>query len=203
MYQYPSISGPNKAPHEHCIAFYKHDGSNLRFEWQPKKGWCKYGTRHLLFDHTHDEFGKAIEMFKNKYASDIEKIIRDDKIMRMAKCVTVFLEFEGPRSFAGRHHPEDVKDLILLDAHVHKKGIMGPTEFLKRFGHLQIPRIVYEGVLNQTFIEDVKTNKFDLKEGVVCKGGSGHGLWMRKIKTTEYRERLKSSFGPEWEKYWE
>ena len=45
MEQYPHIEGSTKAPiGEPCIAFYKYDGSNLRFEWSPKKGWHKFGT---------------------------------------------------------------------------------------------------------------------------------------------------------------
>ncbi len=42
-----------------------------------------------------------------------------------------------------------------------------------------------------------------MKEGVVCKGGSGPDLWMVKTKTTAYLERLKQSFGERWEDYWE
>lgn len=39
MLQYPSILGVKKMPLGHkCYAFYKYDGSNLRFEWSPKKG---------------------------------------------------------------------------------------------------------------------------------------------------------------------
>jgi hypothetical protein len=38
MQQYPSIDGSGKAPlGVPCIAFYKYDGSNLRWEWSPKQ----------------------------------------------------------------------------------------------------------------------------------------------------------------------
>jgi hypothetical protein len=40
-------------------------------------------------------------------------------------------------------------------------------------------------------------------EGVVCKGGEGDGLWMVKIKTDAYLERLKQAFGERWEDYWD
>ncbi len=40
MLAYPEIPGPAKAPlGRPCIAFAKYDGSNLRFEWTPKRGW--------------------------------------------------------------------------------------------------------------------------------------------------------------------
>jgi hypothetical protein len=50
MYRYPEIDGPSKAPHEHCLAFDKLDGSNMRFEWSPKRGWYKFGSRGQLID---------------------------------------------------------------------------------------------------------------------------------------------------------
>lgn len=201
MYLYPSLWGSSKAPHLPCIAFYKHDGSNLRFEWQPKKGWFKFGTRHCLFDKTESTFGKSIAIFLNKYGEAVEKVIQEDKQMRNAQSITAFAEFEGPLSFAGQHEPNDKHDLILFDIRIHKKGLMSPREFINKFGHLHIPRIVYEGTLNSSFIQGIRENKYNLNEGVVCKGGSGHDLWMCKIKTNDYIERLKNRFGSNWEKY--
>ena len=203
MYQYPSIQGPNKAPHEHCIAFEKIDGSNLRWEWSPKRGWSKFGTRTHLFDATDKVFGAAIQVFLDKYADPLERVIRDTKEFRCVDRVTAFTEFFGPNSFAGVHVPNDPKDLILFDVHVYKKGILGPRDFLKYFGHLPVAKVIYEGVLNQTLVEDVRQGKYPVVEGVVCKGGSGHGLWMRKIKTLAYLERLKNRFPGDWTKLWE
>lgn len=208
MIQYPSIQGPNKAPHLPCMAFYKHDGSNLRWEWRRKKGWSKFGTRGCLFDRTHEVFGSAIDIFMRKYAEGIERIILDSKEYRNALYVTAFTEFFGVNSFAGQHVRDDPKDLILFDIQVCKKGILGPREFLRNFGSLHIPRVVYEGQLNQSFIDAIKTSApgdgmFDLNEGVICKGGSGHDLWFRKVKTLKYLERLKQAFPSKWEELWE
>lgn len=36
MKDYPSIESSSKAPKDAGIAFYKYDGSNLRFEWHNK-----------------------------------------------------------------------------------------------------------------------------------------------------------------------
>lgn len=206
MYQYPSIQGPNKAPHLPCMAFEKIDGSNLRFEWARKRGWTKFGTRHCLFDGSDETFGPAIGMFMDKYAEQIEKAVRDSKEYRNADRLTAFAEFFGQQSFAGQHVSGDPKDIVLFDLHVFKKGTLGPREFVNLLGHLDIARLVYEGILNDTLVGDVRAGKFSTRqasnEGVVCKGGSGHHLWMRKIKTQSYMDRLKASF-KDWEKYGE
>jgi hypothetical protein len=63
---------------------------------------------------------------------------------------------------------------------------------------------VYEGKLTGTFTEDVRRGKYEVAEGVVCKGGSGgDDVWMVKIKTSAYLERLKQAFADRWEEYWE
>lgn len=203
MKEYWSIPHSAKAPREHCFAFYKHDGSNLRFEWHKKRKWNKQGTRHQLFDASHNVFGKAIGIFEEKYSEGIEKVLVDN--YRGIEEAVVFCEFEGPNSFAGIHEPDDKHDLILFDVNVHKKGIIDPKTFIKQFEHLHIPKLVYEGNLNELFIQQVRHNKLEveLDEGVVCKGGSGHKLWMAKIKTLAYLEKLKTRKGDDWTKFWE
>lgn len=207
MYLYPSIQGPNKAPHDRCVAFEKIDGSNLRWEWSKKGGWNKFGTRHCLFDATDKDFGCAIALFKAKYAEPLEKAIRDSKQYRNIEKATAFTEFFGQQSFAGQHVEGDPKDVVLFDLHLYKKGILGPKEFLDLVGHLDVAKVLYEGVLNETLIETVREGKLkgrhEANEGVVCKGGSGHGLWMRKIKTQAYLQRLKDRYGNDWTKYGE
>ena len=67
MLQYPSILGVKKMPLGHkCYAFYKYDGSNLRFEWSPKKGWNKFGSRTQMIDRNHPTFGKGIDLFMDE-----------------------------------------------------------------------------------------------------------------------------------------
>jgi hypothetical protein len=61
MLQYPSINGWRRSPQgKECIAFEKYDGSNLRWEWDPKKGWAKYGTRRQLFDESSPLYNQAV-----------------------------------------------------------------------------------------------------------------------------------------------
>lgn len=195
MKLYPEIPGPSKAPHQPCIGFDKLDGSNLRFFWSKKNGFCKFGTRTRLFDKSDPDFGIAIDIFVNKYAEPIGKIIKDCKELRSCLELTAYCEFFGPSSFAGNHIPEESKNLILFDVSVHKKGFLPARDFVKIFGNLEIPNIIYEGNFGPKLVEDIREGKYPVTfEGVVCKGGSSvHKLWMTKIKTRAWMEKLKQT----------
>lgn len=201
MKSYPHIDGPSKAPHLPCIAFHKYDGSNLRWEWSKKKGWYKFGTRNCLFDKSDPLFGQAIPVFESSLAEGIEKVLRDS--FRDVQSAIVFTEFFGASSFAGTHAQSEPKELVLFDVNLYKKGIMSPRDFVRKFGHLRAAEVVYEGILNQPFIENVRNGVYPVAEGVVCKGGSGHDLWMVKVKTLAYLKKLKEVFHQDWQKYWE
>lgn len=208
MKEYPKILGSEKIPlNEECIAFYKLDGSNLRFEYSKNKGWYKFGTRRRLFDHTDPDFGSAIDLFLSKYADQVEKIVLDN--FKKPDGFIVYAEFFGPHSFAGIHDPafldfpNDPKDVVIFDVNVHKKGFISPRKFVDLFGHLHIPEIVYEGPLSEQFVKDIREGKYPVIEGVVAKGGEGHNLWMRKVKTFAYLKRLQEVFGVGWSQYWE
>ena len=197
MKSYPSISGIKKEFNGlPCIAFDKIDGSNLRFLWRKKVGWCNFGTRNRLFDRNDPDFGSAIDLFLNKYGDSIPSILSENKEYRgVAECI-VFCEFFGPHSFAGFHEPSDPKDVLLFDVAPNKKGIIGSRQFIKHFGLLDIPKVVYDGFLTDDFINDVRDGKFDVFEGVVVKGNNPkgrepHNLWMTKIKTKKWLQELK------------
>ncbi len=198
MKQYLEIQGPNKAPREKCIAFYKYDGSNIRAEWSRKKSWNKFGSRKVLIDRTHP-LGDAVNIFLNTYGDDLEKIFNKEKLFRNCQNVTVFVEYFGLNSFAGWHDPNDKKEIILLDISIHKKGMMSSKEFVKIFGHLKIPEIIYQGNFNDSFIQDVKDGKYPVEEGIVAKGSLPHGkpphnLWMAKVKTKKWIDKLKREY---------
>lgn len=202
MKQYPSIEGSSKAPLKPCYAFEKYDGSNMRFEWSKKNGWYKFGCRRRLIDETDLQFPDVKALFLMKYGAAIEECLTHS--YKGLQKATVFMEYLGDNSFAGMHDPDDEKRLVLIDVNIHKKGIIGPKEFLENFGHLDFrARVIHVGNLNKEFIEAVRTDVFFLNEGVVCKGGKGHKLWMCKIKTYDYLERLKKHFASDWKKYWE
>lgn len=203
MKEYISIPSSSKAPRDYCYAFYKYDGSNLRFEWSKKKGFYKFGTRHQLFDRSHEVFGDAIDIFLNKYSEDLSRIFVDQ--YRNLESAISYCEYLGPNSFAGLHVKEEPKDIILFDVNIHKQGLMEPKLFLKVFSRIHTAELVYEGNLNDPFIDAVRNNKLsiDLNEGVICKGGSGHKLWMCKIKTLHYLEKLKVIKKDKWMEFWE
>ncbi|MEK6832572.1 MAG: RNA ligase family protein [Nanoarchaeota archaeon] len=203
MKDYPSIARSNKAPiGEHCIAFYKYDGSNLRWEWSKKKGWNKFGTRNHLFDKNDLQFGQAIPLFLETIAPKLDDIIKQE--FKNIDIVTVFTEYFGPSSFAGQHLPDEKKELRLFDVCPHKKCMMNPKDFINIFGSLPFAaQVVYEGILAEQFIDDIRNNKYPVNEGVVCKGGDRHNLWMVKIKTNIYKQKLIDTYGNRWNNYWE
>jgi hypothetical protein len=200
MITYNSIDGINRNRNlgKDAYSFYKYDGSNLRWEWNKKNGFYKFGTRKRMFDHTDEQFGDAVELFKNNYEEKISKILVDN--YRQDK-VVIFTEYLGDKSFAGFHNKDDIKRLVLFDVHIIKRGIISPKDFLKLFGDLDFSAEFLGNVrFNQQYIEEVRQNvDGKLNEGVVCKGSSGHNLWMSKIKTLSFLDKLKNTYQKEWE----
>jgi len=201
MEQYPEIPGARKAPiGEKCIAFYKYDGSNLRWEWSKKRGWHKFGTRTELFAPEHPLWGQAVPLF-NRIAQDVEdRIYASDKKFRSIERITAFTEFLGPSSFAGTHDEKEPKELRLFDVWLYKKGRMSPRWFVETFGDAPYAaQVVYQGNLSTEFIRDVRAGKYPVWEGVVAKGDD----WMCKIKTEAYMLKLKEVYGLNWERFGE
>ena len=201
MKQYPSIEGPNKAPSFPCIAFEKLDGSNLRWEWQRKRGFCKFGTRRRLFDETDPLFYQAIPIFFDEIADYMENLFKE---VRTARGI-VYTEFLGANSFAGNHVTDEEKYLYVFDIEFYKKGLVSPRDFLRhmRGAPFRVPRVVYEGNFNTPFIENVRNGHYNVNEGVVAKGTVGKQVEMRKVKTLAYLEKLKTFKKDSWRDYWE
>ena len=213
MKQYNSIEYFSKLKIDsNVIAFNKLDGSNLRFEWNQKEskkklnnGFNKFGTRRQIIAPDDETWGEGIELFMNKYSEELDKIFRTNKYYRNAKKVTCFAEFYGENSFAGWHDPAEKgkMQLTLFDIDVYQKGILKAKDFVKQFGHLDIPDIIFEGKYNNQFIEDVRNNVFGLKEGVVVKGvtltkrKNTENVLMVKIKTLEWLQKVKGLYGAE------
>jgi hypothetical protein len=202
MKEYWHIPGVGKASGDPCVAFCKYDGSNIRWEWSKKRRWYKFGARHRLFDETDPDLGPAIPLFLETVGPKVEEVIK--KNFPDSQTVTVFTEFFGQSSFAGHHIREEPKELRLFDVCLYKKGLLSPTEFVKFFGFLPFSaQVVYTGNLDEQFVTDVRAGKYPVVEGVVCKGGSGHRLWMVKVKTDSYKKRLMELFGQDWKRLWE
>ena len=213
MKTYPSMNGADVAPKEPCYGFVKYDGTNFRAEFSLKRGWYKFGVRKRLVDKTDEVYAPAIDLFLEKYGDDLEKVFRNNKNYNSCRSFIVFGEYFGSESFAGMHKPCDQWDVVLFDVNPHKKGFISPKQFLDDFGHLKIAEVVHKGNLTESFIEKVRNSevdfesKFEVKtkvpEGVVVKGGSGHNIWMAKIKSLKYKEALKELYEHDWMKYWE
>ena len=214
MLHYPKIPGSAHCPSGRCVAFEKYDGTNLHWDWDRDFGWHAFGTRRDEFNLTeggiaeftakHAHLVQAPGAFTPGLAGGIERVFRENAAYADSPSLKVFTEFLGPRSFAGLHREGDPKELRLFDVWADGFGMIGPRQFVADFGHLPIARVVYQGKLTGQFTEDVRLNKYDTPEGVVCKGGEGGAdLWMVKIKTDAYRANLKQAFADRWEEYWE
>jgi hypothetical protein len=152
----------------------------------------------------HPELSIAADIFQSQLAHGIETVFRTSATYGSPDDFKVFAEFFGPQSFAGAHRADDPKELRLFDVEVEGFGLVGPEQFVTDFGHLPIARVVYHGRFSGVFADAVREGKYPVVEGVVCKSGAGGSdLWMAKIKTRSYLQRLKLAFGERWEDYWE
>lgn len=211
MIEYPSIISSSKAPRDYCIAFDKLDGSNFRAKWTKKNNFCVFGTRTQLINETTPFWNEAVLFFKENLAEKLNNKFHSDKNFRNEREIIVYGEFLGENSFAGRHIEDEKKEIVIFDILVGHKNryFLSPTDFVKAFQDLvKIPNIIYSGNLNDEFIKKVRENKYNLKEGVICKGITRNGayrgnIWMCKIKTLDYFEKLKKIYEKDWEKYWE
>ena len=179
------------------IAFDKLDGSNIRAEYSPKRGFYKFGSRNAMIDENHEQFGFAVKLFKEKYEKALTEVFKSKKY-RDSLSFVCFAELIGIKSSFGQHEfGNDEFDIVLFDISQYKKGFIPPKDFVKDFGHTGIPKVIYTGNLNKEFIESVKRNDYGLSEGVIAKGivtkkKGGDELYYCKIKTNDWFERLKA-----------
>ncbi|MBD2492700.1 hypothetical protein H6G77_35120 [Aulosira sp. FACHB-615] len=209
---YPKIPDSKNCPLERCIAFEKYDGTNLHWVWNFELGWYAFGTRRDRFDldeqgiaqfnAAHPGLEEASDIFNREFASALEGVFRENKNYQYPE-ITVFTEFFGMNSFAGMHKQDDPKQLLIFDVQTDKY-IIHPEQFIQDFSKFNIARVVYRGKLTGKFIHDVRESKYDVNEGVICKGGKNiNNLWMVKIKTYSYQKKLQQVFTNDWQSYWE
>jgi hypothetical protein len=151
-----------------------------------------------LFDKSEPIYGEAIPLFMQTMADDIVQRVKS--VERGCQRITAFTEFFGTGSFAGSHIPEDPKYLRLFDVYLFKKGLMKPRQFVKVFGDLPyMAEVVYDGVVNHTFIQGVRAGDYPVWEGVVAKGDD----FMFKVKTDAYLRKLREVYPQRWNQFWE
>lgn len=189
MKQYPSI--PKIIRYDLPIVSYeKFDGSLIRSDWSHKRKFYKFGTRTELIDDSSHLFSKAIPIIKEKYEESLSEIFKYKRYQE----VTCFFEFYGPNSAFGQHDPKDNHTVTLIDASPYKIGFLKPNDFIEMFKDVETPKVIYEGYITDSFVQDIKSNKFNLVEGVVCKGfdEQSNKIIMFKIKAQEWLDKLKT-----------
>lgn len=191
MKTYPSI--PKKINDKfEIIAFDKLDGSNIRVEWNPKEGFTRFGTKTRLLGEDQGVLFKAKDLILNKY-QELDTIFKNKKY----KNTTCFFEFFGNKSKFGQHKSDDCHDVVLIDVAYDKRGFTSPKDFIQFYGHLGIPKVLYEGIADSDF--KLKVENGDLEgistEGVVCKGVRSGQIVMFKIKTNKWLGELKEYCG--------
>jgi hypothetical protein len=175
--------------------FAKLDGSNLRFEWDPKKGWYRFGSRRRLLEETHQEFGCSLQMFQNDFATSFEKIAVDQKWPG----IVVYCEFWGENSFAGEHESKDAKFLTPIDVAIYKKGLMSPTDFINAFDDQFDLQYLGVQTWDQEFVTAVQTSNLPgmAFEGVIGKTGAGHKRLAIKLKSNAWISKVLNQYGEE------
>ena len=190
MKHHPSIT-KEVTPNVHIYAFDKLDGSQIRAEWNTKRGFYKFGTKNQMIDATHKPWGKGIQLVNDKYGEDLAMVFKEHKW----RDVICFFELHGPSSFAGTHNFEEELTVTLFDVNPYKRGILEPYEFIRFFGHLDTPKVLYEGPVSVTLFDKVKQSTLPgmTFEGVVCKGPSQNNAQlpiMFKVKSKAWLDRL-------------
>jgi len=148
-----------------------------------------------MMDENTPIYGAAIPLFKQTMAEWIAQRCQHTFGKKLERIVA-FAEWFGPSSFAGWHDENEKKQLVLLDVSIFKKGVLPPDQFLKFFERADFcPKVIYKGVMDQRFIDNVREGRYPVYEGVVCKGVD----WNAKIKTVEYLDRLKKENTEAWE----
>lgn len=173
MEEYPSIINSSKAPRKHCFAFDKIDGSNFRAKFTQKRGFDSYGTRTQMIDETTPFWSEMVKVFKQDHEKALTDLFKKHKEFRDYREIIVFGEFWGEHSFAGFHDVSEPHKIIMFDVLVgHKqRKFLKPKEFIDYIAPItETAKVVYEGNMNEQLIKDVREGKYDVNEGVICKG---------------------------------
>lgn len=215
---YPKI--PNCAGFlpRNCVAFEKIDGTNMHWVWnrtifdEHGSGWARFGTRrdtYFLVDNGQRDFWKEHKGLEGAFPAFWDTLNQRLEKKLESAChheVICFTEYSGPNSFAGQHLPEDHKKHTIIDLQVDGK-LLAPGAFLSLMEDFPIAKVVYTGKFSGQLVEDIRAGHFPVNEGVVLKGvakGEVNGeIYMAKVKTLAYQEKLKSAFKDAWEGYWE
>lgn len=208
MKSYPTMS---RIPvfEQNCHIFEKLDGSLIRTEWTPKKGFRKFGTRTRLIDESFKIYGEAVTLLKREeekvtpfltslYKTYFEKLAKQE---RKRLVLTIYGEFYGPKSQFGTHDPIEPHIISFFDVEVYRYGFISPSEFLETFqGYFNTPIHFGEFEFTSELLSKIKNMESQwtyLVEGVVCKyvDKKTGNVMMFKVKTKEWLQRLRCYTG--------
>lgn len=143
-----------------------------------------FGSKTQNVDETSEQFGEAVQYFKNHLLDAIRDVLVNNSKKGGAftgvEEITVFFEWYGKNSFSGIHQVGDEMKLCLIDIFLKKKGYLEPKMFYKLFENnskIELPELIYKGKLTREFIKSIINNDWTkpnceyptVKEGVVCK----------------------------------
>lgn len=195
---YPKIPENSDKFHNKCYAFEKYDGSNLHWKWNVQDGWYLFGTRRTQFSldrkgisgfqFNHMELRNAPDIFNEKLRDKLTVFLCSHNEFSNYD-ITLFTEFHGHNSFAGNHEVTDDHELTIIDVMLNNK-LFNPETFHKYFSPFGSARLVYQGKYNGQFAEDVRKGKYNVNEGVVVKGIVDGEVFMTKVKTKAYLNKL-------------
>lgn len=206
---YPKIPDSSGCMLKQCVAFEKLDGTNIHFRVTNGK-WVSFGTRRDSFPcsingeefiEAHPELSGVLD--SPEFLLELASFIRSNDKYNTSD-VLLFMEYYGSKSFAGQHDPEDYPVLYLIDVQLNGR-MLGPGEFLEDFKEFSscLPDVIYKGKYSGQLIEDIRNGKYKVNEGAVIKGMIDDQVYMVKVKTNAYLERLKNQFKDNWKDYWE
>jgi hypothetical protein len=206
---YPKIPNTLHCPLRQCIAFEKIDGTNIHWVWCPQNGFHSFGTRRDRY--TYNDVGLA-EFHQYHFGLDglekafqkIEGSLSEFLLKQFPDSteIIVFTEIVGPSSFAGKHKQSEEKQAIIFDVQIDG-SLLPPDQFINMFQGFTIPKVVFQGKFSGQLFMDVRNGKYPLKEGVVVKGIVDGQVYMAKIKTHAYAQKLMEKFKLDWKEYWE
>ena len=196
----------------------KLDGQNFCVTYRPKKRkFGPFGSRTRTVDENDIQFGGAVNLFfktDKNYPEIISKIVNENSgkncVFNGVDEITFFFEYYGENSFAGKHQEGDEMHLALIDVFLKKKGYIKPKDYENLFRNtkIEMPDLIYIGLLNSDIVEKIQNNDWtqpdavfpNVKEGVVFKRSTllkGQRRPSVKVKTKWWLEKLHSLYTEE------
>lgn len=168
----------------------KEDGSNVRVEWDPKRGFHKWGRRNGLLDDSNPFLKESPRLFE-EFAEVTDYNLR--QISRQKEhSATVYMEFFGPNSRFGQHQDEPHR-VQIFDIAIYKKGFLPPVEFNEA--------VPSNNLLCRGWREDddvvslIRRGELQGMPFEGCVGKTKNGKFVFKLKAQRWFDALKSHCG--------